>query len=358
MGFFNTCLIFGLSSLNPLWNIDDTGINLAGSLVAENHDKPAVHYTEIEDNLFQDRLQEISKQMTLEYNSVVKKEILRYFYHPKSTEVILGRALNFKNVFSDIVASYGLPPAIANLPIIESGVVCDAKSSAGAYGFWQFMKGTGKLYDLEMSDKLDERKDPEKSTHAAAQYLTDLYGDFDDWLLALAAYNCGPGNVRKAIRRSGGGKKTYWEIRNYLPRETRYYVPRFIAANYVMNYYFMHDLTPKIPYETWIYDYLLTVDQDWDIAKFTGDFKVSEQEFRRLNPSILGDIIPAKSRPMTLRMPFPPNSNQPPMVMTVEEKIEDVKTERLVEHSSVETISPRSIKFINEPEVVLNLEKK
>lgn len=351
LGFFNTCLLFGFSSLTPLLDTDVHSKFTTNSLLAENQ-KNTIHISEVEDGLFQQRLNDISKRIPLDYNPVVKKQILRYFYVQEQTEILLGRAINLQPLFLDIVNRYGLPPAIANLPIIESGVVCDAKSHAGAVGYWQFMKGTGDMYDLKVNKHLDERKDPEKSTHAAAQYLRDLHNEFDDWLLALAAYNCGPGNVRKAIRRSGG-KKDYWEIRNYLPKETRYYIPKFIAANYVMHYYFMHNLTPKLPYKNWMYDYLLTVDQDWTVAKFASDFKISESEFRRLNPAILGTVIPAKDNPMTLRMPFPPGSEEPPRLMTIAETVNEMENVRLEEPRNIELLEPRTIEFVEGEEMVL-----
>ena len=142
-------------------------------------------------------------------------------------------------IFEEALDTYGLPLELKYLPIIESALNPSAVSRAGASGLWQFMLNTGKIYGLESNSLVDERRDPIKATWAAARYLKDMYAIYQDWNLVIAAYNCGPGTINKAIRRAGG-KTDYWEIYNYLPKETRGYVPAFIAANYVMTYYCKH----------------------------------------------------------------------------------------------------------------------
>ncbi len=152
---------------------------------------------------------------------------------------MLGLSEYYFPIFEEIFDLYGVPYEIKYLSVIESALNPRAVSRAGAVGTWQFMYSTGKHYGLTINSLVDERRDPVAATHAAARFLVDLYGMYGDWTLALAAYNCGPGNVNKAIRRSGG-RRNFWEIYYYLPRETRGYVPAFIAATYTMNYYQDH----------------------------------------------------------------------------------------------------------------------
>src|SRR5574343_607686 len=160
--------------------------------------------------------------------------------------VVLGRSTLYFDLFEEKLAEYGLPLELKYLSVIESGLRPQVKSRAGALGLWQFMYATGKQYGLKENSYLDERMDPVKSTDAACRYLKKLFDIYGDWNLALAAYNAGPGNVNKAIRRSGG-KRTYWEVRPYLPRETQNYVPNFIAATYLLTYHAEHNLLPAEP---------------------------------------------------------------------------------------------------------------
>ena len=162
------------------------------------------------------------------------------------TQRILGLAPYYFPIFEERLDAAGLPLELKYLPIVESALNPKARSRAGAMGLWQFMYRTGKMYDLQVNSYYDERMDPLKATDAACQYLGDLYKMYEDWNLVIAAYNCGPGNVNKAIRRSGG-HRDYWKIWNWLPRETRGYVPAFIAVNYAMSYHEDYDVYPELP---------------------------------------------------------------------------------------------------------------
>jgi membrane-bound lytic murein transglycosylase D len=183
----------------------------------------------------------------LDCNEDVLKTI-RYFERKRRyfTSVTIGRSALYFNFFEEVLAKHDMPLELKYLSVIESGLRPQAKSRAGALGLWQFMYRTGKMYDLDQTSYIDQRMDPVLATEAACKYLKKLHSMYDDWNMALAAYNAGPGNVNKAIRRSGG-KMTYWEIRPYLPRETQGYVPNFIAMSYLMNYYAEHNIKPLPP---------------------------------------------------------------------------------------------------------------
>ncbi|HPY81762.1 MAG: transglycosylase SLT domain-containing protein [Bacteroidales bacterium] len=181
----------------------------------------------------------------LTYNNYVHSYIQVYgFRYRERVEIMLGLAEYYFPMFEDILTSYDIPQELKYLAIIESALNPRARSKAGAMGLWQFMPATGKMFGLSINSFIDERRDPFQSTHAAAQYLKQLHGIFNDWILAIAAYNCGPGNVRKAITRSGG-KRDFWEIYAHLPRETRGYVPAYIAAFYVFEHHELHNLYPR-----------------------------------------------------------------------------------------------------------------
>ena len=203
---------------------------------------------------------------------------------------------------SRIPAVMEMPYELRYLPIIESALNPSARSRAGACGLWQFMLATGKMYGLESNSLVDERCDPIKATWAAARYLKDLYAIYQDWNLVIAAYNCGPGTINKAIRRAGG-KTDYWEIYNFLPKETRGYVPAFIAANYVMTYYCKHNICPM---ETNIPDATDTVQvtKNLHFEQLADICSVSMEEIKSLNPQYKKNIIPGESKAQTLRLPM------------------------------------------------------
>lgn len=255
-----------------------------------------------EKDVYVDRLRRIPAVMELAYNDVVQKFIDQYSGHlRRSVSYMLGACNFYVPIFEEALDMYSLPLELKYLPVIESALDPRAVSHAGAVGLWQFMLDTGKRYGLEVNSLIDERRDPIKSSYAAAHYLSDLYAMFGDWNLVIAAYNCGPNAVNKAIHRAGGSRD-YWTIYPYLPRETRGYVPAFIAANYIMNYYCEHNICPmktKVPVST--DTVMLSRDVHFDqIAAVCG---ADPEELRTLNPQYRTGLIPGSIRPMTLCLP-------------------------------------------------------
>ena len=254
------------------------------------------------DSIYIDRLTRMPVLMEMPYNDIVRKFIDTYTVRLRGQVAFMLSACNFyMPIFEEALDAYGLPLELKYLPIIESALNPSAVSRAGATGLWQFMHATGKVYGLENNSLVDERRDPIKATWAAARYLKDMYDIYHDWNLVIAAYNCGPGNINKAIRRAGG-KTDYWEIYRYLPRETRGYVPAFIAANYVMTYYCKHNICPmetNIPQAT---DTVL-VTRDLHFQQIADLCHVPMEEIKSLNPQYKRNIIPGLSKPRTLRLP-------------------------------------------------------
>ena len=255
------------------------------------------------DSIYVQRLQSMQSAVSLSFNNTVKGFITMYTVRkPKQVAVMLGLANYYFPMFEEALAKYGLPMELKYLPIIESALNPGANSVASAIGLWQFMYSTGKMYKLEISTFVDERRDPQKATDAAARYLRDLYNIYKDWHLVIAAYNCGPGNVNKAIKRCGDAKD-YWKIYYRLPKETRGYVPAFIAANYVMNFYQSHNILPKSPDFPIITDTLMVNDYLHfnQISEIIG---MPVEQIRNLNPQYRRDIIPAsKDKAYSLVLP-------------------------------------------------------
>ena len=251
---------------------------------------------------FRDRLRRLPVVMEMPYNSVVQKFIDQYSTRlRRSVSYMLGAGNFYVPIFEEALDYYGLPLELKYLPFIESALEPKAKSRAGAVGLWQFMLATAKRYDLTVNSLIDERQDPYKSTWAAARYLRDLYGIFNDWNLVIAAYNCGPTNVSKAIHRAGG-LHDYWSIYPYLPAETRGYVPAFIAANYIMNYYCEHNICPmktKYPLSTDTLQIHRDLHMD-QVAAFTG---IDKEAIQALNPQYRTDLIPGSTGTMSLCLP-------------------------------------------------------
>lgn len=255
------------------------------------------------DSTYIDRLMRMPTVMEMPYNEIVRKFIDMYAGRLRNHVAFMLSACNFyMPIFEEALDTYDLPLELKYLPIIESALNPSAVSRAGACGLWQFMLGTGKMYGLESNSLVDERRDPIKATWAAARYLKDMYDIYKDWNLVIAAYNCGPGTINKAIRRSGG-KTDYWEIYNFLPKETRGYVPAFIAANYVMTYYCKHNICPM---ETNIPDATDTVqvNRNLHFEQIADMCDVNLDEIKSLNPQYKKNIIPGESKPQTLRLPM------------------------------------------------------
>ena len=255
------------------------------------------------DSVYIERLSRMPVVMEMPYNEVVRACIDRYTGKLRNHVAFMLSACNFyMPIFEQALDAYDLPLELKYLPIIESALNPSAKSRAKAMGLWQFMLRTGKIYGLESNSYVDERCDPIKSTWAAARYLKDLYNIYKDWNLVIAAYNCGPGNVNKAIRRAGG-ETDYWAIYNYLPRETRGYVPAFIAANYVMTYYCKHNICPmetNIPAAT---DTVM-VSKNLHFEQIVDLCGIDMEQLKSLNPQYKRNIIPGESKPQTLRLPI------------------------------------------------------
>lgn len=257
---------------------------------------------EFSDSVYIDRLSRMPTVMEMPYNEIVRKFIDMYAGRLRNQVAFMLSACNFyMPIFEEALDTYGLPLELKYLPIIESALNPSAVSRAGASGLWQFMLNTGKIYGLESNSLVDERRDPIKATWAAARYLKDMYAIYQDWNLVIAAYNCGPGTINKAIRRAGG-KTDYWEIYNYLPKETRGYVPAFIAANYVMTYYCKHNICPmetNIPEST----DTIQVNKNLHFQQIADLCNVPMDQIRSLNPQYKKEIIPGESKSYTLRLP-------------------------------------------------------
>lgn len=260
---------------------------------------------EYSDSTYIRRLAKLNSEtpLDLDFNRYTKAYINVYAEQRRDvTRRVLGLAELYYPLFEEKLDQFDIPLELKHLAVVESALNPSARSWVGATGLWQFMYSTGKYYDLDVNSFVDERQDPYSSTIAACRYMRDLYKMYGDWNLVLAAYNSGPGNVNKAIRRSGG-HRDYWKIRAYLPRETRGYVPAFIAVNYIMNYASEHNLYAATPlffyadFDTLQVCKRATFDQ---ITHFTG---VSTEELEILNPSLKRNIIPGTGECYTLYLP-------------------------------------------------------
>lgn len=253
------------------------------------------------DSLIYKRLCQIHTPIQVAYNDKVKRFIELYsVQRQRSSSVILGLAQYYYPWMKAIFDKYDLPEELVYITIIESALNPTAVSPAGATGIWQFMYGTGKLYGLEVTTYVDDRRDPYKATDAAARHFRDLYNIFGDWGLAISAYNCGAGNVRKAIQRSGG-KTDFWGVYPYLPRETQNYFPAFIGAMYMMTYHNLYGIQPaqiSIPSDV---DTIM-INKETHFQQIANVLGISYDEIKSLNPQYKKDIIPAFSQPMPVRL--------------------------------------------------------
>ena len=249
-----------------------------------------------------DRLSRIPSIMEMAHNDVVQKFIDRYSGRLRhSISYMLGASNFYMPIFEEALETYQLPLELKYLPIIESALNPKAVSRVGATGLWQFMLTTGKQYGLQVNSLVDERRDPVKASYAAARYLSDLYKIFGDWNLVIAAYNCGPANINKAIHRANG-EKDYWQIYPYLPKETRGYVPAFIAANYIMTYYSQHNICPmttRLPAQT---DTVM-VNRNIHLEQVAEVMGINIDLVRSLNPMYRRDIVPGATELSPIRLP-------------------------------------------------------
>lgn len=328
-----------------IWGTDSVGIKMADKLVNDNlnmfvsdkldslvntwYIKNAFSYNRSEfdslpselkgylpDTVYTSRLQAIDSFLPLPYNETVRNFIGLYTIRKRDlTSYIIGLSNYYFPIFEEALERYQLPHELKYLPIIESALNPKAFSRAGASGLWQFMIGTGKLYGLEINSYIDERNDPIKSSDAAARYLRDLYSIYGDWHVVIAAYNCGPGNVNKAVRRSGG-KQSYWDIYYSLPRETRGYIPVFIAASYMMHFAKEHQLLAAEPKFKTTTD-TIEIHNYLNFEQLAAVMNISVEELRQLNPQYRRDIVPARvEKPYILKLPsdkisaFIDNQNQ------------------------------------------------
>lgn len=256
-----------------------------------------------DDSVYIRRLYSLPTKMELVFNPVVKDYIEMYAGRRRNqVSYMLGEGKFYFPLIEDALDREGLPAELKYLPIIESALNPIARSRVGATGLWQFMAGTGKMYDLEVNSLVDERRDPRKSTDAAVKYLRDLYNIYGDWNLVIAAYNCGPGNVNKAIRRSGG-QTDYWAIYPYLPKETRGYVPAFIAATYIMNYYNEHNICPAYTSTPASMDTLM-ITNNVHFQQIEDIIGVSVNDLRKFNPQFKTDVIPGSYKGYALNLPI------------------------------------------------------
>ena len=269
-------------------------------ILADTVDLPA---SEIPDSVYVERLKAIGSAIPLDYNSVVRKYIISYTTRNKQViSNALGRAQYYFPIFEAELDAQQMPLELRMLPVIESALIPKARSKKGAAGLWQFMYGTSTGYKMEVSSFIDERFDPLKSTNAGCRFLKYLHDTYGDWLLALAAYNCGPGNVNKALRRSNGGK-TFWDIYNYLPHETRGYVPAFIATTYAFHYHKQHGIEPieaPLPLAT----DTIHIRRIMHFDQISSTIGTPKDVLRALNPQFKQDIVPAvRGRSYSLVLP-------------------------------------------------------
>ena len=266
---------------------------------------PNYHYEYIPDFTYEEvaeRIEKMESEMDFELNDRVFS-FIQYFTvrNREYMKMVLARKEQYFPMYEETMKDYGMPVEIQHLSIIESGLDPKIKSHMGAMGLWQFMPATGREYGMEVNPDIDDRMDPEKSTKAAAKYLKALYKMFGNWEVALAAYNCGPGNVRKAIRHSGG-KNTFWGIYDYLPKETRSYVPQFQAMLYILNHLEEHNLHLEEPSYPMEYEQL-NFDKTFQLKTLASLTEVCLKDLEKLNPSIKQGRIPESHRSMSIRIP-------------------------------------------------------
>ena len=293
---FPEAMTFDLDSLMSLY-MSKTYLSMPGDCQMKDENPTYAPEEYIE------RLRRMPTVMEMGYNDIVQRFIDRYMGRLRhSVSFMLGAANFYVPIFEEALEAYQVPLELKYLPVIESALNPKAVSRVGATGLWQFMLGTGKQYGLEVNSLVDERRDPVRASYAAARYLRDLYRIFGDWNLVIAAYNCGPGNINKAIHRSGG-LKDYWQLYPYLPAETRGYVPAFIAANYAMTYYCEHNICPmstRLPLQT----DTIVVNRDVHLEQISAVLDLDIEMLRSLNPQYRRDIVPGATKKYAIRLPM------------------------------------------------------
>lgn len=258
---------------------------------------------EFSDSVYSQRISKIYSLIKLPYNSIIRNHIHVYTIKQRDKfSAVLGLMNYYFPIIEDIFDSYKLPDELKYMAIIESALNVNAVSRVGATGMWQFMYSTGRFYGLTINSLVDERRDPVRATHAAAKYIKDLYNIYNDWILVIAAYNCGPGNVNKAIRRSGN-KKDYWDIYRRLPRETRGYIPQYVAAVYAVNYFADHNIRP-LPLNIPVSTDTIMVNKDIHLNQISEVMRIPLGELRALNPQYRTGLIPGSTKPMSLTLPI------------------------------------------------------
>ena len=303
---------------------------------------------EISDSVYKMRLDSLGKGMAvpLVYNPKVKNYIKAYTDNKrKQVNVMLSLGQYYFPLFEEMFARYEIPSELKYLAIIESALNPRATSRVGASGLWQFMYQTGQMYNLKVNPFVDERFDPVKATEAAAKYLRDLYRSFGDWTLVIAAYNCGPGNVNKAIRKAGG-KTDFWKIYQFLPKETRNYVPAYIGATYAMNYYAEHSIPAPANDFPMLTD-TVVVDRDMDFNIIAQTLELPLQTLRDLNPQYKQDIVPGGSQYYSMRLPVYIIPHYLEMKDTMAEQFNEINREIVLSYriKQRETLSGIAVRF-------------
>lgn len=314
-----------LDSLMTIWYIQEA-VNVDSTFFIAPGE-PA--YIPLEgDSIYIERITRMQCPFQLTYNDIVRGFIEVYTKRQRAKmEYILGLADYYFPMFEEVFDYYCLPLELKYLAIIESALNPRAVSRAGASGLWQFMLSTGRLYKLEISTFVDDRLDPVKSTYAAAAFLKDLYAIYGDWTLVMAAYNCGPGNVNKAIKRAGG-KTDYWDIYPFLPKETRGYVPAFIGAMYAFNYHKEHLLQPRYADVPVLADSVMT-RKEMHLSQISEVLNIPLECLEELNPQYRRNVIPGLSKPYSVRLP----SLLATRFIELEDSIANYKADLYLSHS-------------------------
>jgi len=293
-----------LDKLTSLWYIGkmsrDTNIDNLNKYKYKPYDVPSYP-----DSIYEKRLESLQSFIPLPFNQIIRKYIEVYSVKKREqVETMLGLSVYYFPIFEAELARQGMPMELKYIPIIESALNTHAVSKSGATGLWQFMYATARMYDLQITSYIDERRDPYKLTEKAVTYFNDLYHVFGDWLYVIASYNCGPGTLNKAIIQSGY-KSNFWQVYPYLPDETRGYIPAFIAANYIMNFYLEHNLYPKNIYDPGILD-TIHIRRRLRFDIIANALQIPIEKIEELNPQYIRDIIPqsATGEPYILRLPI------------------------------------------------------